>query len=141
MHSSWSGGPFLHLLKSSYTETPLTQPESSHPPLCAHTVLWSSSTSHVSRLLVFCVVHMLSHFSYIQLFATLWTVNLQAPLYLGFSRREYWNELPCPPPGHLPNPGIKPSSRISPALAGRFFTSVATCGPCVNSYSPLPHGN
>ena len=36
-----------------------------------------------------------------------------------FSRQEYWNELPCPPPGDLPNPGIEPES---PALAGGFFT-------------------
>ena len=27
-----------------------------------------------------------------------------------FSKQEYWSDLPCPPPGHLPNPGIKPSS-------------------------------
>ena len=35
-----------------------------------------------------------------------------------FSRQEYWNGLPCPPPGDLPNPGIEPMSRMSPALAG-----------------------
>ena len=34
----------------------------------------------------------------------------QAPLSLGFSRQEYWSGLPCPPPGDLPNPGIKPGS-------------------------------
>ena len=39
---------------------------------------------------------------------------------MGFSRQEYWNGLPCPPPGDLPNPGIKPDSL---ALAGRFFTT------------------
>ena len=39
-------------------------------------------------------------------------------LVLGFSRQEYWSELPCPPPGDLPDPGIKPTV---PALAGRFF--------------------
>ena len=38
----------------------------------------------------------------------------QAPLSMGFSRQEYWSELPCPSPGDLPNPGIQP---ISPALA------------------------
>ena len=37
----------------------------------------------------------------------------QAPLSMGFSRQEYWSGLPCPPPGHLPNPGIEPRS---PAL-------------------------
>ena len=50
---------------------------------------------------------MLSRFSHIQLFATLWTVAHQAPLSMGFSRQEYWSGLPCPPPGDLLNPGIK----------------------------------
>ena len=44
----------------------------------------------------------------------------------GFSSQEHWSGLPCPPPGDLPNPGIKPESLISPALAGRFFTTRAT---------------
>ena len=46
-------------------------------------------------------------------FATPWTVARQAPLSLGFARHEYWSGLPFPPPGDLPNPGIKPAS---PAL-------------------------
>ena len=37
---------------------------------------------------------------------------------MGFSRQEHWNGLPCPPPGDLTNPGIKPTSLRSPALAG-----------------------
>ena len=45
----------------------------------------------------------LSHFSRVQLFETLWTVALQAPLSMGFSRQEYWNGLPFLPPGHLPD--------------------------------------
>ena len=57
-----------------------------------------------------------------QLSATLWTVALQAPLSMGFSGQEYWSRLPCPPPGDLPNPGIEPTSLMSPALAGGFFT-------------------
>ena len=51
---------------------------------------------------------------------------LQAPLSMGFSRQEYWTGLPCPPPGDLPNTGIKPRSLTSPALAGRFFTTSTT---------------
>ena len=66
---------------------------------------------------------MLSHFSRVQLFAILWTIACQAPLSMGFSRQEYWSGLPCPPPGHLPDPEIKPTS---PALAGEFFTTCAT---------------
>ena len=41
----------------------------------------------------------------------------------GVSRQEFWSGLPCPPPGNLPNPGIKPRS---PAFIGRFFTTSAT---------------
>ena len=47
-------------------------------------------------------------------------------LSMGFSRQEYRSELPCPPPGDLPNPGIEPGSLTSPALTGRFFTPSAT---------------
>ena len=69
----------------------------------------------------------LSHFSHIQLFATPWTVAHQAPLSIGFPGQEYWSGFLCLPPGDLPNPGIKPVSLMSPALAGGFFTTSATC--------------
>ena len=52
----------------------------------------------------------LSHFSNVRLFVTLWTVAHQAPLSMGFSRQEYWSGLPCCPPGDLPNPGTEPRS-------------------------------
>ena len=52
-------------------------------------------------------------FSCVRLFVTPWTVARQAPLSMGFSQQQYWNELLCPPPGHLPNSGIK---RMSPTL-------------------------
>ena len=68
----------------------------------------------------------LSCFSWVTLFAILWTAAHQAPLSMGFSRQEHWSGLPCPPAGDLPNPGIKPTSVMSPALAGRFFTTNAT---------------
>ena len=48
--------------------------------------------------------------SHVQLLVTTWTVAHQAPLSMGFSRQEHWSGLPCPPPGDLPNPGIKPRS-------------------------------
>ena len=69
---------------------------------------------------------MLSHFSNIQLFATPWTVACQPPLAIGFSRQKYWTGLPCSLPGDLPDPGIKPVSLISPAVAGGFFTTSTT---------------
>ena len=68
----------------------------------------------------------LSGFSRVRLFVTLWTVACQASLSMGFSRQEYWSGLPCPPPGYLPNPGIKPISFTSPALVGGFFTTSTT---------------
>ena len=68
----------------------------------------------------------LSLFSCVQLSAALWTVARQALLSMGFSRQEYWNGLPCPPPGDLPDPGIKPVSLMSPALTGGFVTTSVT---------------
>ena len=69
---------------------------------------------------------MLSHFSHVQFFATLWTVAHQALLSMGFSRQEYCSGLLCPPPGDLPDPGIEPVSPTSPALADVFFTTSTT---------------
>ena len=56
--------------------------------------------------------------------ATPWTTVHQAPLSGEFSRQEYWSGLSFPLPGDLPNPGVKPTSSVSPALAGGFFTTV-----------------
>ena len=52
-----------------------------------------------------------------------------------FSGQEYWSGLPCPPPGDLPHPGIKPMSLMSPALAVRFFTTSATWEACLSLLS------
>ena len=73
-----------------------------------------------------CLLHacVLSNFSPVQLSAMLWTVAHQSPLPMGLSRQEYWSRLPCPPSGHLPYPGIEPTTLMSlnpPTLAGRFF--------------------
>jgi len=69
---------------------------------------------------------MLNCFSPVWLCVILWTTSCQAPLLMGFSKQEYWGGLPCPPPGDLPDPGIKPVSLMSPALASRFFITSAT---------------
>ena len=66
------------------------------------------------------------HAKLLQLCPTLWTIACQALLSMGFSRQEYWSGLPCPPPGDLLHPGIEPTSLMSPALAGRFFTTRST---------------
>ena len=57
-------------------------------------------------------------------FETPWTVACQASLSTGFSRQEYWSELPCPPPGHLLDPGMEPTSLTSLALAGDSLSLV-----------------
>ena len=54
---------------------------------------------------------------------------------MGFARQEYWSGLLCPPPGDLLNPRIEPVSPVSPALAGRFFTTSATIHIGLNYYS------
>ena len=63
---------------------------------------------------------MLSRFSCVQLFVTPWTVALQAPLSMEFSKQEYWSGLP------FPDPGIEPMSLTSYALASELFTTGAT---------------
>ena len=70
--------------------------------------------------------HSLSH---VRLFATPWTVACKAPLSMGFPKQEYWSGLSCPPPAYLSNPGIEP---LSPALAGRFFTTEPPGKPLQN---------
>ena len=74
-------------------------------------------------------MHAVSHLSRVQLCVTPWTVAIQAPLSTGFSRQEHWSVFPCPPPGDLHDPAIKPASLTSPALAGGFFTTESSRKP------------
>ena len=69
---------------------------------------------------------MLSRFSSVQLFVTLWTTACQVSLSMGFPRQEYWSGLSFPSSGDLPNPGIETASLMSPALAGGSFTTSTT---------------
>ena len=73
--------------------------------LCVH----GSRVSQTLRVYTGCVC-LLSCFSCVWLFVTLWTVTCQDPLSMGFSRQEYGSELPCLPPGDIPDPGIKPAT-------------------------------
>ena len=67
--------------------------------------IWATGkTCSISLLLLLC------HFSHVRLSVTPWTVAYQAPLSMGFSRQEYWNGLPFPPLGDLPDPAIEPES-------------------------------
>ena len=68
------------------------------------------------------------------LFMTPWTVACQDPLSMGIFRQEYWSELPFPPPGDLPDPGIEPAS---PALAGGLFTTEPPRKPYIYIYTHI----
>ena len=102
---------------------------------------WSGLPFNIDLKFYMCVLSCLSR---VQLFGTLWTVAHQAPLSMGFSRQEYPSGLPCPLAGDLPNPGTEPKYLLSPALAGRFFTTGATWEApyhiisSVQSLSPIP---
>ena len=94
--------------------------------LCDLYVLWLIKMSLLNYFwfgfcrLVFSVTSVVSD-SVIQ-----WTIAHQAPLSMGVSRQEYWDWLPFPPSGNLPDPGTEPEYLVSLALAGRFFTTRAT---------------
>ena len=61
--------------------------------------------------------------SCVRLLATLWSVAHEAPPSMGFSRKEYWRGLPFPSLGDFPDLGVNPTSPVSSALAGGFFTN------------------
>ena len=61
--------------------------------------------------------------------------SLQGSSPWDFPKQEYWSGLPFPPPGDLPNPGMKPVSLAFPALAGGFFTSEPAGKPLGKYYA------
>ena len=79
---------------------------------------------------------MLSCFSHVWRFVTPQAVARQTSLSMGFSSQENWSGLPCPLPGDLPDPGIEPESLMSPALAGKFFTTSTTWEAQGRLFSP-----
>ena len=96
---------------------------------------WGCKESDMTEWLIWSIIvcaWVLSHFSHVWLLVTIWTVALQASLSMGFSRQEYWNGLPCSPPGDLPDPRIDPASFVSPTLAGELFTT--TWEACITGY-------
>ena len=76
---------------------------------------------HAHACVCACVCVCTQPLSSVQLFATPWTVAHQAPLPIGFFGQEYWSGLPFPPPGDLPEPGIK-KTHVS-FTDRRFFTT------------------
>ena len=83
-------------------------------------VLFKMSKELKSRFTAMTLLRVLSR---VRLFAAPLTVVCQAPLPMEFSRQEFWSGVPLPTPRDLLDPGIKPTSLVSPALADRFFTT------------------
>ena len=89
---------------------------------------------------------MLICFSRVQLFATPWTVAHQLSLSMGFSRREYWSGLLCPPPGDLLHPVIEPVSPVAPesqadslSLSGGEHQVWCSPSPCNQMQLHMPN--
>ena len=97
-----------------------------------HVILWTRYTIHYSMC-----AQLLSR---IRLFATPWTIIHQAPLSMGFSRKEYWSGLLWPPPGGLPDPRMEPRSLMSLALAGGFSILASPWKPLIPSPGNLNFG-
>ena len=127
LRSTCSGAPLLTTVR--HTSSPHKHTSYRHPrgfSLCRY---YSQDLAYIFKCGSYCSYYsycVLSRFSHVRLFATPWTVIRRAPLSMGFSRQEYWSGLPCPPPGDLSDPGIKPASFTSLVLAGRFFTTSTT---------------
>ena len=108
---------YTHVHGSIFTRTKMSKHPSVHQWMgglieCGPSTQWNICVCVCMSTLV------LSHVC-----VTPWTIALQAPLSMEFSMQEYWNGLPFPTPGDLPDPGIEPACLASPALAGGFFTT------------------
>ena len=90
--------------------------------------LQQAQSMHGSCSLELTIWDVLSHFSSVRLLVSPWTVALEAPLSMGFSRQEYWSGLPVSSLGDLPDPGIKLSS---PALQADSLPSEPPGKPTV----------
>ena len=117
----WTQGLDLGLL--SHGQVSSLKRSSANPLLSPHTCPWLLPVSSPWLAVPFYSVGSSSAYAVctpslncVQLFVTLWSVAHQAPLSIGFFRQEYWSGLPFPPPGDLPDPGIKSESFVSPAL-------------------------
>ena len=86
------------------------------------------------------LIHGYCMLSRVRLFIVPWTIALQPPLSIGFSRQEYWSGLPFPARGDCSNPGIKPESLVSPVLPVEFYTTMPPSKTIllpINSYKSL----
>ena len=124
---SWISGMTVQLLRYHYTYYQFRQ-NIKHKKLKFIGNSFLKETDRITSLVSFSQIcsckygrlllieRVLRCFSHVRLFATARALAHQAPLYMVFSRQGYWSGLPCPPPGDLPDPGIKPASPVAPAL-------------------------
>ena len=136
-HWGRPGSPITVRLGSGVTQGTFTSSASSDPGkqrqhLAVHWRLMifpditaESRNSHI-RVLLTKVSKCARSLSHVQLLAVAWIVVHQAPLPMDVSRQEYRSGVRFPPPGDLPYSGTEPTSLVSPALAGGFFTASAT---------------
>ena len=116
------------MVSPAHCPTPLPLlPGFFHSPVFNPTLLSPAAMSSLPLCVCVCVcVFILSHFSHVRFYMTLWTIAHQTIvdgiLPMGFSRQEHWSRLPCPPSGDLPHAGIEPTSPASPALKADSFT-------------------
>ena len=136
----WRGGNPSQELRVESTQTGKTSVVTSD---CFVIFIWAenrgAAESPVDWFPGFLVPWLLDHLVYCKMRACmlccsamssyLQPMDSQASLFMEFSRREYWIGLPFPPSGDLPNPGVEP---MSPALAGRLFTTESLGKPCFN---------
>ena len=123
--------PYINMHQPQVYTCPLPLEPASHQPIspplgCHRAPSWAPCVTEqlpITYLFYTCV---LSCFSHVWLFVTLWTIACQVPLSMAFSRQEHWSGLPFPSARDLPDTGNKPTSLTSPALAGGFFTANAT---------------
>ena len=108
---------------SHFTFKMVTPRPSSHVILTAPPRKWKAQTRPCARSVTSGIFQSATLSSSIFHTETPWTVAHQAPLPMGFSREEDWSGLPFPSPETLPNPGVEPTSLMSPAWAGGFFTT------------------
>ena len=79
------------------------------------------------------------HHSIVSNSETPWTGACQVPLSMGFSRQEYWNRLPFPSPGHLPDSEVKPALPVSPAMASRYSIIGSSGKPIIHLFLYIGH--
>ena len=109
---------WLDLLAVQGTLKSLLQHHSSKASILRHSAFFTVQLSHPYMTTGKTITLTESESKVAQLcpiLCTLWTGAHQAPLSMGFSRQEYCSGLPCPPPGDLPDPGIKATILMSPA--------------------------